>query len=330
MAKSSLQKLKILYLMKALIERTDENHPMTVKDIMNLLEEYGIVVERKTVYDDIETLKTFGLDIVSRRQKPTGYYLGSRTFELPELKLLVDAVQSSRFITPKKSRELIKKLESLTSIYEGKGLERQVFVNNYVKAVNESVYYNIDKIHEALSNDKQLTFQYFEWTLSKEIKLKKDGARYRISPWGLLWKDDNYYLIAIDEKSGVVKHYRVDKMLKIQVEEEQRNGAELFENFNVAQFAAKTFGMFGGREEKLTMEFENHFVGTVIDRFGQDVILCKKDEEHFLAFVSVNISSHFFAWLAGLGSGVKILSPTNVQKEYIRFLKKALDCYKNK
>lgn len=186
MAKSSLQKLKILYLMKALIERTDENHPMTVKDIMNLLEEYGIVVERKTVYDDIETLKTFGLDIVSRRQKPTGYYLGSRTFELPELKLLVDAVQSSRFITLKKSRELIKKLESLTSIYEGKGLERQVFVNNYVKAVNESVYYNIDKIHEALSNDKQLTFQYYEWTLSKEIKLKKDGARYRISPWGLL------------------------------------------------------------------------------------------------------------------------------------------------
>lgn len=330
MAKSSLQKLKILYLMKALIERTDENHPMTVKDIMNLLEEYGIVVERKTVYDDIETLKTFGLDIVSRRQKPTGYYLGSRTFELPELKLLVDAVQSSRFITLKKSRELIKKLESLTSIYEGKGLERQVFVNNYVKAVNESVYYNIDKIHEALSNDKQLTFQYYEWTVSKEIKLKKDGARYRISPWGLLWKDDNYYLIAIDEKSGVVKHYRVDKMLKIQVEKEQRNGAELFENFNVAQFAAKTFGMFGGREEKLTMEFENHFVGTVIDRFGQDVILCKKDEEHFLAFVSVNISSHFFAWLAGLGSGVKILSPTNVQKEYIRFLKKALDCYKNK
>lgn len=127
-----------------------------------------------------------------------------------------------------------------------------------------------------------------------------------------------------------MKHYRVDKMLKIQVEKEQRNGAELFENFNVAQFAAKTFGMFGGREEKLTMEFENHFVGTVIDRFGQDVILCKKDEEHFLAFVSVNISSHFFAWLAGLGSGVKILSPTNVQKEYIRFLKKALDCYKNK
>ncbi len=330
MAKSSLQKLKILYLMKALIERTDERHPLSVKDIMNLLEEYGIVVERKTVYDDIETLKTFGLDIVSRRQKPTGYYLGSRTFELPELKLLVDAVQSSRFITPKKSRELIKKLESLTSVYEGKGLERQVFLNNYVKAINESVYYNIDKIHEALSNDKQLSFQYYEWTLSKEIKLKKDGARYRISPWGLLWKDDNYYLIAIDEKSGVVKNYRVDKMLKIQVEEEQRNGAELFENFNVAQFAARTFGMFGGREEKLTMEFENHFVGTVIDRFGQDVILCKKDEEHFLAFVSVNISSLFFAWLAGLGSGVKIVSPANVQKEYIRFLKKALDCYKNK
>lgn len=330
MAKSSQQKLKILYLMKAFVERTDENHPLTVKDIVKLLEEYGIVIERKTVYDDIETLKVFGMDIISKRHRPTGYYLGSRTFELPELKLLVDAVQSSKFTTVKKSQELIKKLESLTSIHEAKSLERQVFVHNSVKAWNEGVYYNINEIHTAISENKQITFQYFEWNLEKEMCLKKEGARYRVSPWGMIWKDDNYYLIAIDEKSGIVKHYRVDKMLKICVEEESRNGASLFSDFNAAQFAIKTFGMFGGREEKLTMEFENHFIGVVIDRFGKEVSILKKDEEHFNVVLSVNISSQFFAWVAGLGSGVKIISPEKVQNEYIRFLKKALDVYKEK
>lgn len=328
MAKSSLQKLKILFLMKTLLEQTDEHHPMTVKDIMDVLAEYGIIVERKTVYDDLETLKIFGLDIVNRRLKPAGYYIGSREFELPELKLLVDAVQSSKFITQKKSAELIKKLEGLTSVHEAKELQRQVVVENSVKSVNEAVYYNIDKIHKALSEEKQITFQYYEWTVAKEMRLKRDGAFYQISPWGLLWKDDNYYLIALDEKSGVVKHYRVDKMLKIHIEEEKRNGQEIFGEFNVAQFAARTFGMFGGREETLTLEFENRYVGVVIDRFGQDVMLYKRDEEHFTAVLRVNVSHQFFGWLTGIGAGAKIISPIHVQKEYIKFLKTALDGYK--
>ncbi len=329
MAKSSQQKLKILFLMKALLEQTDEQHPLSVKDIIYLLEEYGIFVERKTVYDDIETLRTFGLDIINRRQKPTGYYIASRTFELPELKLLVDAVQSSKFITQKKSNELIKKLESLASVHEAKSLQRQVVVEHCVKAVNEGVFYNIDQIHTALSEGKQITFQYYEWTLAKEMSLKKDGASYRISPWGLIWKDENYYVIALDEKSGVVKHYRVDKMLRIQVEPEERNGKEIFGDFNVAQFAARTFGMFGGKEETLTIEFENRFVGVVIDHFGHDVTLYKRDDEHFTAVVHVNVSHQFFGWLTGLGAGAKIVSPVHVQKEYIKFLKKAMESYKN-
>lgn len=329
MAKSSQQKLKILFIMKALLEQTDEQHPLSVKQIVGLLEEYGILVERKTVYDDIETLKTFGLDIVNRRHKPTGYYIASRTFEVPELKLLVDAVQSSKFITQKKSKELIKKLEGLASVHEAKALQRQVVVENSVKSVNEAVYYNIDKLHTALSEEKQITFQYYEWTIAKEMRLKKEGARYRISPWGLLWKDDNYYVIALDEKSGVVKHYRVDKMLKINVEEEKRNGEEIFGDFNVAQFAARTFGMFGGREETLTIEFENHLVGVVIDHFGQDVMLYKRDTEHFTAVVHVNVSHQFFGWLTGFGAEAKIVSPVHVQKEYIKFLKRAMESYKN-
>lgn len=329
MAKASQQKLKTLYVMKTLFERSDKQHPLSIQDFVKMLEQYGIAVERKTIYDDIETLKAFGMDIRNRRVQPAGYYLAERNFEVPELKLLVDAVQSSKFITRKKSQELIKKLEGLTNVYKAKELQRQVVVDQSAKTLNEDVYVNIDKIHEALSEDKQLTFQYYEWTIAKEMHLKKEGAFYRISPWGLLWKDENYYLIALDEKSGVVKHYRVDKMLKVSVEKESRNGKELFEEFNVAQFAKKTFGMFGGREETLTMEFDNSLVGVAIDRFGQDVPLYKKDEGHFAVVVRVNISHQFYGWLTGLGSGVKISSPEHVKKEYIRFLKKSLENYKD-
>lgn len=330
MPKSFNQKLKILYLMKVFQEQTDEEHPMTIQDLINYLNDYGITAERKTIYDDIETLKLFGMDIVNRRLKPSGYYLGSRTFELAELKLLVDAVQSSKFITQKKSSLLIKKLESLASVFEAKKLERQVYMASPVKTVNEGIYYNIDDIHKAISENRQISFQYYEWTIAKEMHLKKNGDRYRVSPWGLVWKGENYYLVGLDEKGGIVKHYRVDKMLKIRVERRKRNGKEIFRDFDAAKFASKTFGMFGGREETVCLEFENRFVGVVIDHFGQDVIIHKKDEEHFTIRVRVNVSGQFFGWIAGLGEGVKVEAPKNVRKEYIAFLKNALKSYDEK
>lgn len=327
MPKSSHQKLKILYLMKAFSEKTDENHPMTVKDLIVYLNGYGITAERKTIYDDIEALKLFGMDILNRREKPSGFYLASRTFELPELKLLVDAVQSSKFITQKKSLQLIQKLESLASVNEAKNLQRQVFVESGVKTMNESIYYNIDEIHSAISGNRQISFQYYEWTVSKEISLKKNGERYHVSPWGLIWKDENYYLIGLDEKSGIVKHYRVDKMLRIHKEKEKRNGEEIFAGFDAARFAAKTFGMFGGHEETLNLEFENHFIGVVIDHFGKDVMIHRKDENHFTVGVHINVSSQFFGWLAGLGPGARIVSPEPVKKDYVNFLKRSLENY---
>lgn len=327
MAKSFQQKLKILYLMRAFTQLTDERHPMTVKELMAYLEEFGICVERKTVYDDIETLRVFGMDIGNRREKPAGYYLASRDFELAELKLLVDAVQSSKFITWRKSGQLIEKLERLTSKNEAKQLHRQVLVNQRVKTMNESIYYNIDEIHCALSEERQISFQYYEWTVSKEMRLKKDGERYRISPWGLLWQDENYYLVGLDEKSGVVKHYRVDKMLKIHVEPEERNGKEIFQDFDAAQFAARTFGMFGGREERVTLLLENHLIGVVIDRFGQDVNIRRQDENHFSTTIYVNISTQFYGWLTALGPSAVLLSPENVRKDYSDFLRKSLSNY---
>ena len=245
MPKSFQQKLKILYLMRVFSEKTDEAHPMSVKDLISYLESLGIHAERKTIYDDIETLRVFGMDIMNRRERPSGFYLASREFETAELKLLVDAVQFSRFLTVGKSRQLIQKLEHFTSIYQAKDLQRQAIVLDQVKNTNESIYYNVDEIHRAISQNRQISFQYTEWTVSKERHLKKGGARYQISPWQMIWQDGNYYLIGVDEKSGIVKHYRVDKMLKILTENEARNGAELFRKFDSARFAAGTFGKPG-------------------------------------------------------------------------------------
>ena len=259
--------------------------------------------------------------------RPSGFYLATRKFETAELKLLVDAVQFSRFLTVGKSRQLIQKLEHLTSIYQAKDLQRQVIVLDQVKNTNESIYYNVDEIHRAISQNRQISFQYTEWTVSKEKHLKKGGARYQISPWQMIWQDGNYYLIGVDEKSGIVKHYRVDKMLKILTENEARNGAELFRKFDSARFAAGTFGMFGGREEKVNLEFENHLVGVMIDRFGQDIMIMSKDNEHSVTRVQVNVSTQFYGWLAALGNSVRVISPENVRKEYRDFLRKALENY---
>lgn len=327
MPKSFRQKIKILYLMRAFLELTDQRHPMSVKDLIAYLEDFGIQAERKTIYDDIENLRIFGMDIVSRRERPAGFYLASRPFEIAELKLLADAVQSSRFITQGKSRHLIKKLESLAGKYQAKELQSQVLVENPAKAVNESVYDNINEIHRGIASDRQITFQYFQWTVSKKMGLKKDGERYVVSPWKLIWKDENYYLVGLDEKSGIVKHYRVDKMLRILVEEKPRRGREIFRQIDPAELLTGTFGMFGGRMETVSLELENRLVGVAIDRFGQDIMIMGQDDGHFVTRVRVHVSRPFFGWLAGLGSGAAILSPESVRREYRDFLKKALANY---
>lgn len=327
MAKSYNQKMKILYLMQAFMERTDEIHVLSMQELIELLAGYGICAERKSIYDDIEALRVYGLDIIYKKEPPSGYYLASHNFELPELKLLVDVVQSSKFITERKSAELIKKLEGLTSRYEAQQLQRQVFVANRIKTMNESIYYNVDKIHGAILADVKITFRYFEWTVEKQMHLKKSGDEYCICPWALTWADENYYLIGYDEEADMVKHYRVDKMLSIEFTEEKRVGKEHFADFDTANFAKKTFGMFGGEEQELRLEFENRFVGVVIDRFGKDAAIRKTDETHFIVRVKVAVSPQFFGWLSGLGAGARIVSPQGVQQEYRKFLQELLNQY---
>lgn len=327
MARSCNQKEKILFLMKLFYEETDAVHPLSRKQLEEKLMEYGIQTERKSLYNDIETLKKFGMDIAYKKERPEGYYLTSHKFELAELKLLVDAVQSSRFITERKSNSLIRKIESMTSRYEAKQLQRQVVVADRIKAMNESIYYNVDKIHAAIALNQQILFRYFEWTTEKTTRLKKGGNPYQVSPWALTWDDENYYLIGFDVDAGILKHFRVDKMLDIEMLEEPRVGKEEFGRFDLAHYTKKTFGMFGGEEETLRIRFHNKYIGVVIDRFGKDVSVRPDGEDCFAARVDVAVSEQFFGWLTGLGKGVKILSPVYVADMYLDFLKEITNVY---
>lgn len=324
----SVNKLKLLYMMKALLEKSDERHVMSAEDLNTILKEYGYSADRKTIYSDMETLEAFGLDIVQVKggTKP-GYYIGSRDFELAELKLLVDAVQASKFITTKKSRELIEKIEKLAGQNDAKQLQRHVFIYNRPKTGNETIYYNVDEIHTAILRNRQIRFQYTEWTTDKQLVPKKGGQYYVVSPWALTWDDENYYLIAYERDSDKIKHYRVDKMKNTEVKEEDRLGKEQFQDFDLAAFAKKTFSMYGGRDETVSLICDNRLAGVILDRFSADSILIPEDEDHFRVSVLVSVSPQFFGWITGLGSGVRIAGPANVQAEYRAFLEEILCKY---
>lgn len=327
MAKSEKQKLKLLYVMQYLLEKSDDTHFVTTQELIDYLENNGIRAERKSIYADIDTLSEYGMDIIKKMDQPRGYYLASRQFELAELKLLVDAVQSSKFITTKKSRELIGKLETLCSQYEGKQLHRQVVVANRSKTQNESIYYNVDLIYNAISANVKIQFQYFEWNVKKEMQLRKEGAFYKVSPWCLTWDNENYYLIAYEKETDMIKHYRVDKMLKLSLCEEEREGREAFEHFDIAGYEKKTFGMFAGEEENITLSCAENLAGVIIDRFGTDVLLRPKEGNRIQVHIKVAVSRQFFGWLTGLGKGVKIEAPKQVAKEYYAYLQEILEDY---
>ena len=322
------QKLRTLYLMEILLERTDDEHMLNASELCTILDqEYGISTDRRTIYTEMEILEKFGLDIQQKKGKCPGYYIGARDFELPELKLLVDAVQSSKFITEKKSKELIQKLEKLCCKTDAEMLSRYVFIVNRPKTENETVYYNVDYIHTAIYENKQIKFHYAEWTVKKELKFKKNGAFYVVSPWALTWDDENYYLVAYDAAAGIIKHYRVDKMRDTEIMEADRKGEESFKNFDLAAFAKKTFGMYGGVDAEVTLECRNELAGVVIDRFGHDVWMCPHGEDHFRARVPVAVSSQFFGWITGIGSGMRIVGPEDVRQQYKEYLQSVIQNY---
>lgn len=326
MAIANNHKMALLYMLRELLQKTDENHSLNASDLIRLLEQYGCQADRRTIYSNAEILSNFGIDVQKKEDSP-GYYIGSRDFELPELKLLVDAVQSSKFITEKKSEELIKKLMRLTNEQKATELNRSVFIRNRMKSGNEKVYYNVDDLHNAMNTDHMIEFQYGEWDTSKHLVVKHEGKKYRVSPWALTWDDENYYLIAYDEEDGKIKHFRVDKMIRIEIIDEARNGCSQFKDFDLASFAKKTFGMYGGPDEDITLRCENHLVGVLIDRFGKDIMIVPDGDDYIRVHVLVSVSPQFFGWITGLGRGVEIISPEKIRNEFQVFLNDILKTY---
>lgn len=307
------QKLKLLNLMRILQENTDEEHPMSMSEIIKSLEANGLSAERKSIYDDIEALRVFGIDIIGEeRHGKFSYYVASRPFEIAELKLLVDTVQSSRFITEKKTEKLIKKLEGLASKYQAKELHREVYIANRAKAGNEKIYYNVNDIYEAINRNSDIEFKYFAWDVNKKKVIKHNGKVYKVSPIKLCWDDENYYLIGYDKEADTIKHFRVDKMLDILVTDTKRELEQLQKDISLAEYSKKVFGMFQGQEQYVKMEIRNELAGVIIDRFGLDAPLIKKNETHFTVNVPVAVSQQFIGWFIGLGSGNKIIGPDNV------------------
>ena len=319
MSRGKNQKFKLYYLAKIMLEKTDEEHYITMPEIMAQLGRFDVTADRKSIYSDLRDLEKLGIEVEG---EPIGkgyhYHVINRQFELPELKLLVDSIQASKFITEKKTNQLIKKLEGLVSEHEAKQLHRQVHVAGRIKTMNESIYYNVDAIHDAIAENRKIRFQYFKWNVKKQIELRHDGAYYHISPWGLSWDDENYYLIGFDSQAQKIKHYRVDKMLHISLSDEEREGKEHFKKVDMAAYAKKSFGMYGGEEQ--TVLVNNSLAGVIIDRFGKDVMMIPVDDFHFTVNVDVKVSDQFISWIFAIGDGAKIIGPEPVLehvKEYI-------------
>ena len=325
MAKSPNSKLKLLYLRDYLLENTDEDHSVTLEDVQEHLEQYDIAVERKTFYDDIRILREYGMDILQENGR---YSVGMRDFEPQEVRLLVDMVQSSNSITRTKTNQLIDKLKSLASVHEGKKLSRQVYVRNRVKAMNESVYYNVDKISEAISTDKAITFQYFRYNAQKKKELRHNGKVHRVSPFALIWVDQNYYMLAYDPEHDEMRHYRVDRMTRIGITGDRRSGKALFEATDMSTYTTKVFHMFTGTEYKVRMRFASYLADAVIDRFGESVILVPDGDDHFTVTADIVSSRQFYAWMFGYGSDAEILFPPEVRDGMKDYLQTVLELYK--
>ena len=314
MSRGTNQKFKFTYLMKIMLEKTDDEHSLTMPQIMEELEKYDVTAERKSIYTDFQDMtEKFGVEIIKEQiGRETYYHVGAREFELAEVKLLIDAIQSSKFITQTKSRELITKIKSFVSEHQAKQLQRQVYINDRVKTMNESVYYNVDDIHTAINQNKKIRFKYFKWDINTKLVPRHNGDWFIVSPWALTWDDENYYMVAFDDLDSKIKHYRVDKMMHISIEEEKRSGRDVFRNFDMAEYSKATFGMYQGQKAKVKIQFANYMCGVFIDRFGKDISFRPIDDEHSELHMDVNVSPQFFGWIFSLGKDVKVTGPSEV------------------
>jgi predicted DNA-binding transcriptional regulator YafY len=330
MSKSKNQKLKILYILEAL-KKADEDNPISVSELIEYLASNGIKAERKSIYDDLDALELFGYDIIRKKSKNGGVFLGNREFELPEIKLLVDAVQSSKFISESKSNKLIEKLATLAGGGDRTAiLKRQVTVYGKVKTRNENVYNSIDKIHTAMAENRMISFLYYTYIV-EDGKIKKvcrhEGKKYYASPWSLTWNDEFYYMLAYDEKSEIIKHFRVDKMTDISILRKERRGKTAFGLAGISGYTNSVFSMFGGVDENVRISCDNSLIGAVIDRYGSDIPILKESDERFIFTAKVKVSPQFFAWVFSFGTGMEIVYPENVVQQMKAYLESIYKIY---
>ena len=329
MARSAHQKLKLLLLRQYLECHSDEAHPVTTAQLIEYLVSQGIAAERKSIYDDMDALHFFGVDVIRAREgNKSGWYVGEREFQLPELRLLADSVQSSRFITRKKSLELIGKLESLASEYQAKGLRRQVVVKNRIKTMNESIYYLVDELHAAIDGDKRIRFHYAGYDGRGSRVLRRGGAWYEVSPYALLWDDENYYLVGYDGGAAAIRHYRVDKILDLEETGAGRAGREAFAALDMSEYTSAHFGMFSGTPERIRLECRDTLAGAVIDRFGADTLLVPSREGYFTVTVPVAVSEPFFGWVCSFGGDMKLTAPESAVEAFREHLRKLAEAYR--
>lgn len=328
MSKGTNQKMKLYYLARIMIAKTDDDHMITMAEIKKELEAYGVTADRKSLYEDLEALRVLGIDVIGEKIGRNYYYhVGTKQFEIAEMKLLVDAIQSSKFITEKKSDALIKKLTDMASEYEAAQLKRQVVVRGRVKTMNESIYYFVDDVHRAIAENRQIRFEYMKWNLDKKMEPRRDHP-YVVSPWALTWDDENYYLIAYDEEAKAIRHFRVDKMKSIKILSEKRTGRDCFREFNLAKYTKMSFGMFGGETEKVTIAFRDELVGVMLDRFGRDIPVRPATRKGWSqTSVDVTVSDQFFGWVFGLGDGVRLLKPASVVEQFKAEIEKVGEGY---
>ncbi|MBQ3527840.1 MAG: WYL domain-containing protein [Clostridia bacterium] len=310
MAKTYDEKLKLLYILKILREETDADHRIFVPEIIKRLESLGIVAERKSIYRDLEVLESYGFDVLHDR---SGCALVSREFELSELKILVDAVQASRFITGKRRQELTEKLASLAGRHQAKQLKRYVRVEDTDSEQSRSILTNVDWIHSAMTDNAQIRFQYFDWTPEKERLLRHDGKVYELSPWGLIWNNENYYMLAYDPDIKTIRHFRVDKMANIRKSDKAREGYDTYSRFDFSKYSSKLFGMFSGEECTVTLRCENSLAGSVIDRFGRGVSIFPGKDGYFDFSAPVIVSQNFYSWVLQFGKRMEIIAPVSVR-----------------
>lgn len=325
MAKSDNQKLKIFYILDYLKRNSHQDHPVRANELISMLDRnHNIACDRKTVYSDIAALQEYGVDIVSIPGRNGGYYIASRNFELPELKLLIDAVQSSRYLTEKKSRELIEKLCEECSVYDANLMRRDVMVSGRVKSMNETIYYNVDRIQDAISQNKQISFRYFDWGIDGKRKYRSKD--YKASPYGLCQDNENCYLLGHSPRYGITS-YRVDRMSDIQILETDRDPCPELTGKALTAHANQLFQMYSGDQVTVKMRFHRSMANAVIDKFGRNTMLIPDGEDHFTFTVSVAVSPMFLSWVIGFGPKAKILYPDSVIQQCVAMCREAMENY---